>query len=58
MSLKKVVGKARLSYDELVTVICEVDNSINLQPLTYLTSYRRELPNTVNPIPPFIWMEY
>ena len=37
MSLKKVVGKARLSYDELVTVICEVDNSINLHPLTYLT---------------------
>ena len=37
MSLKKVVGKARLSYDELVTVICEIENSINSCLLTYLT---------------------
>ena len=37
MSLKKVVGKARLSYDELVTVLCEIENSINLCPLTHLT---------------------
>ena len=37
MSLKKVVGKAGLSYDELVNVICEVENSTNSHPLTYLT---------------------
>ena len=37
MSLKKVVGKAGLSYDKLVTVICEVENSPNWHPLTYLT---------------------
>ena len=37
MSLKKVVRKARLSYDELVTVLCEIENSINLCPLTHLT---------------------
>ena len=37
MSLKMVVGKARLSYDELVTVICEIENSINSCSLTYLT---------------------
>ena len=45
MSLKKVVGKARLSYDESVTVICEIENSINSRPLTYLTeeNYQRPL---------------
>ena len=38
MSLKKVVGKARLSYDELVTVIYMWSReSINLHSLTYLT---------------------
>ena len=37
MSLKKIVEKARLSYDELVTVICKIKNSINSRPLTYLT---------------------
>ena len=47
MLLKKEVGKARLSYDELVTVICEKENSINSLPLTL--SYRRELPNTIIP---------
>ena len=36
MSLKKVVGKARPSYDKLVTVICEIENSIDSRPLTYL----------------------
>ena len=36
MSLRKVVEKARLSYDELVTVICEIENSINSRPLTIL----------------------
>ena len=36
MLLKKVVGNARLSYDELVTAICKLENSINSRPLTYL----------------------
>ena len=44
MSLKKVVGKARLSYDELVTVICEIENSINSRPLTYLTEENYQTP--------------
>ena len=50
MSLKKVVGKPRLSYDELVIVICEIENSINSRWLTYLT----EENYTVIPIPPFM----
>ena len=44
MSLKKVVGKTRLSYDELVTVICEIENSINSCPLTYLTEENYQTP--------------
>ena len=44
MSLKNVVGKARLSHDELVTVIREIDNSINSRPLTYLTEGNYQTP--------------
>ena len=44
MPSKKVVGKARLSYDELVTVICEIENSINSRPLTYLTVENYQTP--------------
>ena len=44
MSLRKVVEKARLSYDELVTVICEIENSINSHPLTYLTEENYQTP--------------
>ena len=44
MSLKKVFGKARLSYDELVTVICEIENSINSRPLTYVTEGNCQTP--------------
>ena len=42
--IKKVVGKARLSYDELVTVICEIKNLINSRPLTYLTEENYQTP--------------
>ena len=44
MSLKKVVGKARLSYDELVTVKCEIENSINSSPFTYLKEENHQTP--------------
>ena len=37
MLLKKIVGKAKLRYDELVMVLHEAENVINSQPLTYLT---------------------
>ena len=44
MPLKNVIGRARLSYDELVTVICEIENSINSRPLTYLTEKNYKAP--------------
>eukprot|EP00731_Ephydatia_muelleri_P009508 Em0005g94a len=36
--LKKVVGNARLTFDELLTVIVEVEGTLNSRPLTYLAA--------------------
>ena len=35
-SLKKVVGKALLNYNEMVTVVTEIEGCLNSRPLTYL----------------------
>ena len=37
MALSKTIGKARLKFDELYTVLVEVENTINSRPLTYLS---------------------
>ena len=36
--LKRVIGSARLSYDELLTVIAEVETILNSRPLSYVSS--------------------
>ena len=36
--LRKVVGRARLQYDELATVVTEIEAVINSRPLTYLSA--------------------
>lgn len=33
--LRKVLGNARLSFDELLTVVVEVEGTLNKRPLTY-----------------------
>ena len=35
-SLKKILGRARLTYDEIHTFIWEIENIVNTRPLTYL----------------------
>ena len=44
--LKKMVGKAKLTYEELLTVITEVELIINSRPLTYVSSMDLEEPLT------------
>ena len=34
--LKKVMGKALLTFEELRTIIAEIENALNSRPLTYI----------------------
>ena len=45
--LKKVIGRAKLDYDELLTVVTEVEMIINSHPLSYVTPDDLE-----EPLPP------
>ena len=44
--LKKTIGKARLSYDELLTALVEVEAIINSRPISYLSAEDFEEPLT------------
>ena len=44
--LKKVLGNARLTYDELLTSLAEVEMTLNSRPLTYVSSDDLEEPLT------------
>ena len=44
--LKKILGSARLAYEELLTVLIEVEGVLNSRPLTYVYSDEIEEPLT------------
>ena len=44
--LKKTIGKAKLTYDELLTVLIEVEAIINSRPLSYVSSKDLDEPLT------------
>ena len=44
--LRKMIGRARLSYDELITAIIEIEMVINSRPLSYITGDDMEEPLT------------
>ena len=44
--LKKVIGRAKLTYDELLTVVTEIEANLYSRPLTYVSSEDLEEPLT------------
>ena len=44
--LRKTLRNARLNYDELRTVLVEVEGTLNFRPLTYISSDDPEKPLT------------
>ncbi len=44
--LRKFVGRTQISFDELVTVLAEIDSVINSRPLTYVSAGDMEEPLT------------
>ena len=44
--LKKIIGRAKLNYDELLTAVTEAEMIINSRPLTYISSDDVEVPLT------------
>lgn len=51
--LRKVLGKASLSYEELNTVLCDCENVINSRPLTYVS----EDINDLAPLTPIMFLQ-
>ena len=54
--LKKILGKARLTYEELLTVLIEVECILNSRPLTYLYPDETEEPLTPSHLVSGRWM--
>ena len=53
--LKKQLGNERLTYEELFTVLIEVEAVLNSRPLTYV--YAQDIEEPLNPVSSFDWKE-
>ena len=36
--IRKTVGRAKIEYFDMLTLLCDVENAVNFRPLTYRTS--------------------
>lgn len=41
--LRKVLGKACLNYEDLLTALCSCESVINSRPLTYISEYSNDM---------------
>ncbi|GFX25680.1 integrase catalytic domain-containing protein [Trichonephila clavipes] len=41
--LRRTLGKAIFTYEELLTILCECEKVVNLRPLTYLSEFIQDL---------------
>lgn len=48
-SIKKTVGRTSLDYDELNTLVVEVESLINSQPLTYIYDDEESISHPLTP---------
>ena len=53
--LRKIGGNARLRYNEMLTVLCEIEQIVNNRPLTYV--YEDLTQEPFNSKPSFIWTQ-
>jgi len=51
--LRKILGKASLSYESLNTILCDAEAIINARPLTYVS----EDPNDLKPLSPSMFLQ-
>ncbi|CAL8114380.1 unnamed protein product [Orchesella dallaii] len=51
-TLRKVLGRASLEYEDLQTVLCDVEGIVNRRPLTYVS----EDPNDLTPLSPYLFL--
>ena len=51
--LRKVLGKASVTYEEMTTILSDVDRVINSRPLTYLS----DNPDDFTPLTPAMFLQ-